>query len=109
MLEVKDLKAGYRGIQALKGVSLSVAAGEMVAIIGANGAGKSTLLNTLSAIVPASGGRIEFDGQDITGGTGVDRFRDMFDSEVARASAGRTGFGIAEAVERQFGRYVKDR
>ena len=69
MLEVKDLKAGYRGIQALKGVSLSVAAGEMVAIIGANGAGKSTLLNTLSAIVPASGGRIEFDGQDITGGT----------------------------------------
>jgi branched-chain amino acid transport system ATP-binding protein len=69
MLEVKDLKAGYRGIQALKGVSLSVAAGEMVAIIGANGAGKSTLLNTLSAIVPASGGRIEFDGQDITGGS----------------------------------------
>jgi branched-chain amino acid transport system ATP-binding protein len=69
MLEVKDLKAGYRGIQALKGVSLSVAAGEMVAIIGANGAGKSTLLNTLSAIVPASGGRLEFDGQDITGGT----------------------------------------
>jgi branched-chain amino acid transport system ATP-binding protein len=67
MLHVQDLKAGYRGIQALKGVSLSVAAGEMVAIIGANGAGKSTLLNTLSAIVPASGGRIEFDGQDITG------------------------------------------
>lgn len=69
MLHVQDLKAGYRGIQALKGVSLSVAAGEMVAIIGANGAGKSTLLNTLSAIVPASGGRIEFDGQDITGGS----------------------------------------
>jgi branched-chain amino acid transport system ATP-binding protein len=69
MLHVQDLQAGYRGIQALKGVSLSVAAGEMVAIIGANGAGKSTLLNTLSAIVPASGGRIEFDGQDITGGS----------------------------------------
>lgn len=69
MLKIQDLKAGYRGIQALKGVSLSVAAGEMVAIIGANGAGKSTLLNTLSAIVPASSGRIEFDGQDITGGS----------------------------------------
>lgn len=67
MLEVKDLQAGYRGIQALKGVSLSVAEGEMVAIIGANGAGKSTLLNSLSAIVPAGGGRILFDGQDITG------------------------------------------
>ena len=47
--------------------------------------------------------------EDIMGGQGVDRFRDMFDSEVARASAGRTGFGIAEAVERQFGRYVKDK
>ena len=67
MLDVKDLKAGYRGIQALKGVSLSVAEGEMVAIIGANGAGKSTLLNCLSAIVPAGGGQILFDGQDITG------------------------------------------
>ena len=67
MLEVKNLQAGYRGIQALKGVSLSVAEGEMVAIIGANGAGKSTLLNSLSAIVPASGGQILFDGQDITG------------------------------------------
>jgi branched-chain amino acid transport system ATP-binding protein len=67
MLDVKDLKAGYRGIQALKGVSLSVAEGEMVAIIGANGAGKSTLLNCLSAIVPAGSGRILFDGQDITG------------------------------------------
>lgn len=67
MLDIKDLKAGYRGIQALKGVSLSVAEGEMVAIIGANGAGKSTLLNCLSAIVPAGSGRILFDGQDITG------------------------------------------
>jgi flagellar protein FlgJ len=47
--------------------------------------------------------------EDITGGTGVDQFRSMFDSEVARASAGRTGFGIADAVERQFGSYVKDR
>ena len=47
--------------------------------------------------------------EDITGGAGVDQFRAMFDSEVARASAGRTGFGIADAVERQFGSYVKDR
>ena len=67
MLDVKDLKAGYRGIQALKGVSLSVAEGEMVAIIGANGAGKSTLLNCLSAIVPAGSGQILFDGKNITG------------------------------------------
>ena len=67
MLEVKNLQAGYRGIQALKGVSLSVAEGEMVALIGANGAGKSTLLNSLSAIVTAGSGQVLFDGQDITG------------------------------------------
>lgn len=48
--------------------------------------------------------------EDITGGQGVDQFRDMFESEIARTSAGRTGFGIADAVERQFlGGYRKDR
>ncbi len=47
--------------------------------------------------------------EDIMGGKGVDQFRDMFDSQIARTSAGRTGFGIADAVERQFGSYVKDR
>ena len=66
MLEITDLKAGYRGIQALKGVSLSVPAGDMVAIIGANGAGKSTLLNCLSGVVRAASGTIRFEGKDIT-------------------------------------------
>lgn len=66
MLEITQLKAGYRGIEALKGVSLNVSEGEMVAIIGANGAGKSTLLNSLSGVVRAMSGRITFDGQDIT-------------------------------------------
>jgi branched-chain amino acid transport system ATP-binding protein len=66
MLEITELKAGYRGIAALKGVDLQVAEGEMVAIIGANGAGKSTLLNCMSGVVPAMSGRILFGGQDIT-------------------------------------------
>ena len=66
MLEVEALRAGYRGIEALRGVDLSVAEGEMVAIIGANGAGKSTLLNCLSGVVRASGGSIRFAGNDIT-------------------------------------------
>lgn len=66
MIEIKQLKAGYRGIQALKGVYLHVAEGEMVAIVGANGAGKSTLLNCMSGVVRASAGTITFEGADIT-------------------------------------------
>ena len=66
MLEVSQLRASYRGIEALRGINLRVAEGEMIAIIGANGAGKSTLLNCLSGVVRASGGHILFDGSDIT-------------------------------------------
>lgn len=66
MLEIKQLKAGYRGIQALKGVDFQVAEGEIVAIIGANGAGKSTLLNCMSGVVRAMAGQITFEGRDIS-------------------------------------------
>ncbi len=66
MLEVSQLRAGYRGIEALRDIDLRVAEGEMIAIIGANGAGKSTLLNCLSGVVRATGGKILFDGSDIT-------------------------------------------
>jgi branched-chain amino acid transport system ATP-binding protein len=66
MLEITNLKAGYKGIEALKGVSLTVTEGEMVAIIGANGAGKSTLLNSMSGVVRAMAGQIMFDGRDVT-------------------------------------------
>lgn len=66
MLEITQLKAGYKGIEALKGIDLKVAEGEMIAIIGANGAGKSTLLNCMSGIVRAISGRIIFAGKDIT-------------------------------------------
>lgn len=65
MLEITKLKAGYKGIEALKGVDLKVAEGEMIAIIGANGAGKSTLLNCMSGVVRAMAGRVIFDGKDI--------------------------------------------
>ncbi|MBL8338837.1 MAG: ABC transporter ATP-binding protein [Rhodoferax sp.] len=67
MLEVKDLAAAYSGIEALRGVSLKIEAGEMVALIGANGAGKSTLLNCLSGTVRPRGGSIRFEGKEIAG------------------------------------------
>ena len=67
MLDVKDLAASYSGIEALRGVSLHIEPGEMVALIGANGAGKSTLLNCLSGTVRPRRGSIRFEGEDITG------------------------------------------
>ena len=67
MLEVQDLHTSYDGIRALDGVSLSVEAGEVVALIGSNGAGKSTLINSISGIVRSSTGRILYEGRDIAG------------------------------------------
>ena len=66
MLRLETVSAYYGRIQALRGVSLEVAEGEIVAVIGPNGAGKTTLMNTISGIVPAQGGTVTFDGQSIT-------------------------------------------
>jgi branched-chain amino acid transport system ATP-binding protein len=66
MLRVKSLVTHYGGIQALKGVSLHVDDGEIVALVGANGAGKTTILNTICGLVPASSGEVAFDGRNVT-------------------------------------------
>ena len=66
LLEVTDLSSQYGPVQAIHAVELTVHAGELVALVGGNGAGKTTLLHTLSGLHPASGGRIQFDGRDIT-------------------------------------------
>ena len=68
MLEISDLKASYSGIQALRGVSLKVLQGEMVALIGPNGAGKSTLLNCVSGHVRGQGS-IRLEGEEMAGQT----------------------------------------
>ena len=67
MLQVENLEAGYGPIRALDRVSLEVAAGELVAIIGANGAGKTTLLMAISGVVPVRGGQVRFEGRPVTG------------------------------------------
>ncbi len=66
MLEISALTSHYGRIQALKGIEVTVAEGELVALVGANGAGKTTLLRCISGVQPVSGGRIRFDGKDIT-------------------------------------------
>jgi branched-chain amino acid transport system ATP-binding protein len=65
MLRLSDLQLSYGPIQALKGVTLEVAAGEIVTLIGANGAGKSSTLKAISGIHAVCGGSIEFRGQRI--------------------------------------------
>ena len=65
MLEIKDLHVFYGAIHALKGVSLTVADGELVSLIGANGAGKTTTLHAISGLLPAASGSILLDGTDL--------------------------------------------
>jgi branched-chain amino acid transport system ATP-binding protein len=67
MLEVGALHVGYGAVRALRGVSLEVNAGEVVALIGANGAGKSTLLRTISGILKPTSGDVRFEGRTLNG------------------------------------------
>lgn len=66
MLNISELSAHYGSVQALRDVSITVNAGEIVTLIGANGAGKSTLMNTIFGVPRASAGGIQFEGRDIT-------------------------------------------
>ncbi len=66
LLEVDDMVVNYGRIQALHGVSLRVAEGELVTLLGANGAGKTTTMRALSGLLPLTRGKIRFEGRDIT-------------------------------------------
>ena len=66
MLEIRDLQVYYGMIQAIKGISLDVNQGEVIALIGANGAGKTTTLHTITGLLRPKTGSIMFDGVDIT-------------------------------------------
>lgn len=66
LLSVTGMESAYGRIKALKGISLQVGRGEVVALIGANGAGKTTFLRTVSGVQPMTAGTIEFEGQNIS-------------------------------------------
>jgi branched-chain amino acid transport system ATP-binding protein len=66
MLSVTDLSVSYGAIAALNGISLEIPAGAIVTLVGGNGAGKTTTLHTISGLLRAKTGRIEFQGEDIT-------------------------------------------
>jgi branched-chain amino acid transport system ATP-binding protein len=75
LLELHDLDVRYGRVHAVRAVSIGVAPGEIVAVLGANGAGKSSMLRAVLGIERAGGGRIAFDGQDITDWTPSRRVR----------------------------------
>ena len=65
MLEVKNLSVSYGAIEAVKDISFTVNAGEIVSLIGANGAGKTTTLHTITGLVPAKSGSVMYNGVDL--------------------------------------------
>lgn len=67
MLKTEQLRAGYSGDDAVRGISIEVAEGSCVALVGANGAGKSTLVKALCGLITPRGGKVFFDGKEITG------------------------------------------
>jgi branched-chain amino acid transport system ATP-binding protein len=75
MLSIKNLVVRYGGIVALNGVSIEVAKGESVLLVGSNGAGKSSLINAVVGLVPAASGEVIFNQRDLAGVTCPDRAR----------------------------------
>ncbi|MGY3586950.1 MULTISPECIES: ABC transporter ATP-binding protein [Bradyrhizobium] len=88
MLHINGLVCRYGKVEALKGVTLSIGQGQLVALIGANGAGKSTTLRAISGILPSAAGRITFDGHDITKCSA----REILSKGIAHCPEGRRVF-----------------
>jgi branched-chain amino acid transport system ATP-binding protein len=106
LLEVVDLRVAYGQIEALKGVSLSVDEGEVVAILGANGAGKTTLMRTLSGLLRARSGSIHYRDKDISR-VGTDAIVSM---GIAQSPEGRRVFGTLSVEENlHLGAYTRPR
>ena len=123
LLELDDLHVHYGVVEAIKGVSLTVEAGEVVALIGANGAGKTTTLKTISGVRPVSSGRILFEGRDISTAPAHERVRlgisqspegrrifpgmsvieNLEMGAYTRGSARKNRAGVAADLERVFG------
>src|SRR5258707_13728657 len=66
ILAIDGLSKNFGGVHAVRSVSLEIPAGRIFSVIGPNGAGKTTLINVLTGILASSGGKVRFDGQDIT-------------------------------------------
>jgi branched-chain amino acid transport system ATP-binding protein len=105
LLELKALKVAYGGIQAVKGIDLFVAPGELVCLIGANGAGKTTTLKGITGLQPIKSGKIHYAGEDITGKPAFQLVR----KGLSMVPEGRGVFGALTIEENlAMGAYVRD-
>jgi branched-chain amino acid transport system ATP-binding protein len=104
LLAVDGVKVSYGAIQALRGVTLKVGKGEVVALIGANGAGKTSTLRAVSGMLKPVGGRIHFGGEDITGS----KAHQLVPKGMAHAPEGRGVFPNLTVLENlELGAYLR--
>ena len=105
MLKIENLHVSYGGIQALRGISLEVPDGKIVTLIGANGAGKSTTLRTITGLVKAASGSIQWNGGELLGKS-IDK---IISSGIALSPEGRRVFADMTVVENlQIGAYLRN-
>ena len=105
ILKVKDLVVNYGMIKAVKGASFCVNQGEIVALIGANGAGKTSILHTVTGLLSAKEGSLEFDGKDIT----KSKAHDIVKLGMTHVPEGRRVFGDLTVIENlKLGAYIRN-
>ena len=105
MLKIENLHVSYGGIQALRGISLEVPDGKIVTLIGANGAGKSTTLRTITGLVKASSGSIQWNGEELLGKS-IDK---IIGSGIAMSPEGRRVFADMSVLENlRIGAYLRN-
>ena len=95
MLKVEGLNAGYGSVNILWDVGFEVKDGEIVAILGSNGAGKTTMVRTITGMVKASSGKVEFNGEDLSGKSS----RVILDSGIVQVPEGRQLFTEMTVLE----------
>lgn len=104
LLEVRDLKVAYGAIEAVRGVSFDVGAGEIVSLIGSNGAGKTTTLRTISGLLRPTAGEVFFDGEPIHQLPA----HEILGRGIAHSPEGRRVFGRMTVEENlQLGAYTR--
>ena len=104
LLELKNIEAAYGNIKALKGINLAVPEGKIVTLIGANGAGKSTTLRTISGLVKAESGSIQWNGEELLGKP-IDK---IISAGIAMSPEGRRVFADLTVLENlKLGAYLR--